>query len=169
MIVRTLLFLSSYSPLFAILAVRFQPIWLKIALMALAICGILALILIFSVSRRSRLESGRKVSRVENSGAAASAYLAGYILPFIAEQSPTCADLLAYLLFGIVAFAVNSKTGLIQVNPLIFMIPGRSIVRVLTESNESLLIIAKGRVRAGDVVRLQPIGGEDIYVMRDCQ
>jgi len=165
MLAKPALFLSSYAPLFLMLALRFELLWLRIACVTLGIAGIVALVLFFVASKASAIDSPRRVESVSNAGAAASAYLAGYLLPFLAVPQPTTADLLAYAVFFIVAYPVNAKTGLLQVNPLIFMLPGRSIQTLTFSGGKSYLVVALGRVRVGDEVRLQPVGNEDVYVM----
>lgn len=165
MLAKPALFLSSYSPLFFMLALRFEVCWLRYACIALGMLGIIALALFFRASRSASAGSARRVEAVSNAGAAASAYLAGYLLPFLALPEPKPLDLAAYAAFFIVAYPINAKTGLLQVNPLIFMLPGRSIQTITFAGGKSYLVIARGRVRVGDEIRLRAVGSEDVYVM----
>lgn len=108
------------------LALRFELLWLRWACVGLCIVGVGALVWFFEASRISRIGEPRRVQSVSNAGASASAYLAGYLLPFVTIGTPTALDLVAYAIFFIVAYFVNAKTGLLQVNPLVFMMPNRS-------------------------------------------
>jgi hypothetical protein len=165
MLAKPALFLSSYAPLFFMLALRFEAPCLRLVCVGLGVLGVVALVWFFSASRSARLGDPRKVASVTNAGAAASAYLAGYLLPFLALPQPKALDLLAYGLFFLVAYPINAKTGLLQVNPLVFMLPGRSLQMITFGEGDSCLVVTRGRVREGDEIRLRAVGNEDIYVM----
>lgn len=166
MLAKPALFLSSYAPLFFMLALRFEVCWLRYVCAGLGVLGVLALWAFFFGSKAATTGDPRRVESISNAGAAASAYLAGYLLPFLALPEPKPLDIAAYVLFFVVAYPVNAKTGLLQVNPLIFALPGRSIQMITFASGKSYLVIACGRVRVGDKIRLRGVGGgEDVYVM----
>ncbi len=167
MLARPALFLSSYSPLFLMLALMFEPLWLRLTCIAIGVVGIIALWLFFAANKSARIGEPRRVAAVSNAGAAASAYLAGYLLPFVALREPTVLDLMAYMLFFVIAYAVNAKTGLLQVNPLIFLLPRRSLQVITFTEGKSYLVIVQGNVRVGDNIRLRAVGDEDVYVMVD--
>lgn len=165
MLAKPALFVSSYAPLFLMLALRFELPCLRYACVGLGVVGILALIAFFAASKAAGSGQPRRVESVSNAGAAASAYLAGYLLPFLAVPQPTILDIASYALFFAVAYPVNSKTGLLQVNPLVFALPGRSIQTITFAGGKSYIVIARGRVRVGDEIRLRPVGNDDVYVM----
>ena len=165
MLARPALFLSSYAPLFLMLALRFELQWLSWACVGLCIAGVCALVCFFKANRSSRIAELGRVQSVSNAGASASAYLAGYLLPFVTVGTPTALDLVAYAIFFIVAYFVNAKTGLLQVNPLVFMMPHRSIQSITFDGGKVYLVVAYGRVRVGDEIRLQAVGDDDVYMM----
>lgn len=165
MLARPALFFSSYAPLFLMLSLRFEVSWLRWACLGLCVVGIGALVWFFAASRTARHGRTRQVIAISNAGGAASSYLAGYLLPFLAVATPTASDIAAYGVFLAVAYSVNAKTGLLQVNPLIFLIPGRSIQSITLDGGKIHLVVAYGRVRVGDQISLQQVGDDDIYVM----
>jgi hypothetical protein len=53
MLGKPLLFISSYAPLFALLAIRFEPRWLWISCATLAGLGVISLLLLLRLDARS--------------------------------------------------------------------------------------------------------------------
>ncbi|MCP9491906.1 MAG: hypothetical protein MSC31_18830 [Solirubrobacteraceae bacterium MAG38_C4-C5] len=94
-------FVSSYAPLWAMLALRFDPWWLRILLAVLAMVGFA----VVAVKLRSR--GGRPTDTtltiVGDAGSEVSSYLAAYLLPFLTVADPDARDLAAYALFILVA------------------------------------------------------------------
>lgn len=115
MFAKPLMFLSSYAPLFAILAIRVESAPVRWVCVALAAAGIAALIAILTLNRRTA-PAQSTLTAVRNAGAEAASYLAGYLLPFLVVAQPTVWDLTAYALFLAVVGLVTIKTGVIQVN-----------------------------------------------------
>src|ERR1035438_9441157 len=80
MLGRPLLFLSSYAPLFALLAIRFEERWLWISCTALAVLGVVSLWLLLRLDARSA-PGPHTLASVKDAGGEAAAYLATYLLP----------------------------------------------------------------------------------------
>jgi hypothetical protein len=78
LVVDVSLFLCSYAPLFAILAIRFRTTWLEIARGVLAALGLAAGIAV--VSRYRRIAGQQwTATRVEDRGYEVAGYLASYL------------------------------------------------------------------------------------------
>lgn len=123
LLTRPLMFLSSYAPLLLILAIRFEDLWLRITCFVLAAVGFLGLLVWIRLHRQPLEQQGRHTLRtVRGAGEGASSYLASYLLPFVTIGSPSVADLLAYFVFFCVAYLVTTRTGIIQVNPTLFLV-----------------------------------------------
>ena len=150
-----LMFLSSYAPLLCILAIRFDDLWLRIACVVLAAVGVLGLLALMRLHREPVEQQGRHTLRqVRGAGEGASSYLASYLLPFVTISSPSATDLLAYFLFFVVAYVVTTRTGIIQVNPTLFLVGYR--VDAITDGHGAqryLLRKIKHGVAEGDTVR----------------
>jgi hypothetical protein len=109
LVLRLRLFLSSYAPLFAILAVRFITPWLWMVLAALAVSGCLTLA--FAIRALHRVEpSPHTVVEVSDQGAEVAGYLATYLPPFMTVPAPTGRDLIAYSLFLLEIAPKSSRT-----------------------------------------------------------
>lgn len=120
---KPLMFLSSYAPLLLIFAVRFEEGWLQITCAALALVGIFGLLALMRFQHEPREQQGRPtLEKVRQAGAGASSYLAGYLLPFVTISGPSLRDLAAYVGFFAVAYVVTTRTGIIQVNPTLFLL-----------------------------------------------
>lgn len=150
MFAKPLMFLSSYAPLFAILAIRVESTPVRLTCVALAVAGIAALIAILTFNRRTA-PAQSTLTTVRNAGSEAASYLAGYLLPFLVVAQPTALDLIAYGLFLAVVGLVTIRTGVIQVNPLLFVF-GFSIFQVQDSTGASFYLVSRGRLEPKMVV-----------------
>lgn len=155
LLTKPLMFLSSYAPLLLILAIRFDPAWLRLTCMGLAALGIGGLLLVMRLQHEPpEHQARRELLEVRQAGEGASSYLAGYLLPFVTIGSPTPADLAAYGGFFVVAYVVTTRTGIIQVNPTLFLL-GYSVHSITdtTHSRWYLISKTKERITRGSSVR----------------
>jgi hypothetical protein len=118
------LFLCSYAPLFAILAIRFRTVWLEIACAALAALGLAAGLAV--IARFRRLAGQRwTATHVEDRGYEVAGYLASYLLPFVTVPEPGVRDLIGYAIFLFIAGVVYIRSGMLQVNPTLYLLGWR--------------------------------------------
>lgn len=164
--VRFLLFLSAYAPLFAITAIRFDTAGVRIGSAALAVCGVVAFGWVRI--RRGRLASQpRQVVTAEDEGAAVAAYTATYILPFVTVSTPSTADILAYVVFYALLALLHVRTTLVQVNPMLYL-AGRRVWRFTDPAGQSAFAIvpAATTLRAGTVLHGVPWSSEVLWIER---
>jgi hypothetical protein len=147
---KPLMFVSSYAPLFIMLAIRFEGCWLRIVCGAIAVLGFVSLPAVIRLQKVGSAKEYALVS-VQPAGGGASSYLAGYLLPFLTVSRPTTLDLIAYGVFLIVAFLVHMRTEVIQVNPTLFLF-GWRIYAVTDAKGLQGHLIGKKRVLTGDKV-----------------
>lgn len=151
--VKVSLFLSSFSPLFALLALRLKPLQLWLPLAVLALLGLLAL---FSLlKQRGRLEPNpRGFTNVRDEGAQIAGYLASYILPLLVLDEPKWQDAVAYLGFLVLYAIVFINSDLLQVNPLLYLAGYRVFAAEDSTRGETFYLLAArkdGRPRSGDL------------------
>lgn len=120
-------FLSSYAPLWIMLGLRFHPFWLRIGLIVFGlVCGAyVAFVLTRSANERP---CNATLTITGNAGADVSGYVAAYLLPFLTAADPGAADLVAYAIFVAVAGLVYVRSGLMQVNPTVYLM-NRKVLR----------------------------------------
>lgn len=150
MLGKPLLFLSSYAPLFALLAVRFQPRWLWIPCVGLAGLGVIALVLLLRLDRRSS-PGPHVLTHVQDAGGEAAAYLAGYLLPFLTVSTPTVRDVVAYIGFLLVAAIIHVRSTVAQVNPLLYLL-GYHVLSVTDSRGLRAYMITRHQVPTGERV-----------------
>ncbi len=148
--VRLGLFLSSYSFLFAILALRFQRPALVAGCWVLAAVGLAAAAWVLS-AERAKGPAGFALTKVEDQGAEVAAYLATYLLPFVTLSEPSDRDVVSYLLFLLVAALIYVQSDLLQINPVLYLFR-RRVVKVTTKAGWQAYLVTPRR----------PIGGETI-------
>lgn len=136
---RASLFLSSYAPLFALLALRSYDrsgtlFWLSVALAILAL-GALG-VLMAMAARKSKYEV--TVLRVEHRTPDVAAYAATYLLPFLAIFDGSWRDVLALALFIGLIGVIYVSSGMVYVNPVLALIGYRlHLVRATTAAEPS--------------------------------
>lgn len=160
---KPLMFLSSYAPLFVMLAIRFDGLTLRAVCVAIAVVGVIGA---YGLLRRQTSVSpgAHTIVSVESAGGAASAYLAGYLLPFVTAAEPSVRDLIAYSLFLLVAGVVHVRTGIIQVNPTLFLL-GWTVLAVTDDQGFRGYLLTKQRVLPRATVHASRIA-DDVLVDR---
>lgn len=153
----TLLFVSSYVPAFAALALRFEcPPWLRWACIGLTVAGILAT-LYFLVVMRFLTRDRIVVDAIEERGADVGGYLASYLLPLVVVSTPTLPDMIAYLLILASIGLIFVRSRLIYINPTFYMFWYR-LFFVKTEDGFSGYFLARSEPLVGDRVQVTQRG-----------
>lgn len=147
---KPLLFFSSYAPLFAILALRFEPRWLVITCVLLALAGVAALLSLL-LAQRSVGVGSHVIVTIQDAGGEAAAYLGAYLLPFLTISEPSLRDLAAYGLFLAVAAVIYIHTPIVQINPLLYVI-GYRVLRAKDSNDAAFYLVCRSNVAVGDLV-----------------
>jgi hypothetical protein len=149
--IRLRMFFSSYVPLFAILALRFDGVVLRSVCLGLAILGALTLGLLLRSAKRTESDPHR-ITTVRDVGAEVAGYLASYLLPFVTTSQPSIRDIVAYGMFLGVVGTIYVQSDMLQVNPLLYL-AHRRVTFITTEGGWQGYFVSRGRPRPGDVVR----------------
>ncbi|RNI25086.1 hypothetical protein [Flexivirga caeni] len=160
---KPLMFVSAYAPLFVLLALRFDGATLR------AVCAVLAVLGVIAAGAILRLHRGTTpgvhvVREARLAGTEASAFLAGYLLPFLTVSQPTGGDLAAYALFIVVAGIVHVRTGIIQVNPTLFCL-GWTILALVDDQGGQYYLVTRHRYVPGDTLQAVAMG-DDVLLER---
>lgn len=150
MLGRPLLFLSSYAPLFGLLAIRFEQRWLWISCTVLAVLGVVSLWLLLRLDARSA-PGPHTLAAARDAGVEAAGYLATYLLPFLTVATPTVRDVLAYVGFLLVAAVINLRSAVAQVNPLLYLL-GYRVLSVTDDHGLRAYMVTRHAHPAGDRV-----------------
>jgi hypothetical protein len=158
--VRGQLFVSSYSPLFVIAAIRFDGFQLKAVCAVIASMGaVAALLVVIGVTQR-KSERVAAVGSIEDRGSDVAGYLAAYLLPFVTVTQPTGADIAGYGVFLTVCAVIYVQSEMVQINPLLYFLGYRSVQFVtLDQPTFAGYGLFKGRPAIGDKVRLRRLVG----------
>jgi hypothetical protein len=148
--VRGWLFLSSYAPLFVILAIRFQGITLRIACGVLAVLGFLYLMTALWVIGRFSQSRLYPVAVVADASGEVAGYLATYIVPFVVIPSPSAADVAGYVILALVILSVFVRSNLAQINPALYLL-GWRIVSVTVNEREQYLVCRRVPRSQGEI------------------
>ncbi|MFE6387230.1 hypothetical protein [Nocardiopsis dassonvillei] len=165
---RAILFFSSYSPLFALLAIRFEgggvdlfvislsPI--RILLASLALAGLAGLAFLFIIDKRNN-PSPFKIESVSPAGSEAASYLAAYLLPFMTSSTPSWTDLISYFLFLCIAALIHFHSSIVQINPLLYLM-GYRVLRIRDNKGLNAYMVTRREITEGEVVMASKFGND---------
>jgi hypothetical protein len=167
---RSLLFLSSYAPLFGLLAIRTsedgrRAMWV---FLGLALAGLVALAVVL-VALGGRQRRTIHVTAVQRTGEQTAAYMATYLLPFVTASFTHWQDWGVFVGFLFVIGLIYVQAEMIHLNPLMSLI-GFRVYRIryrtagaaanAAAESEFFLISASANVRAGEDVAVARLGAE---------
>lgn len=168
-----LLFLSAYSPVFLILALRAYDRACPIVIMAvcLILAATLGVMAFFLVLGRTEPQQMRLVTVEQRDGDLAG-FLVAYLLPFVGVLASDWRDVLAVALFiGLIGIVyVNSR--MIYVNPLLAMFGYHLIlIRATTDPkgrqaaslSPQFLITKRHWLRSGETFTARSVTGEMLF------
>jgi hypothetical protein len=144
------LFLSSYSPLFAVFALldSFGSGWPTRVCLGVAVVGLLLPALIFLIARRLAPQSLRVESSQIRDGDAL-AYIATYLVPFAAITATTARERGALGLFVFLIAVLYVRSELFYINPLLALV-GYRLFQVATPAGTSVVLLTRRRfLRSG--------------------
>jgi hypothetical protein len=146
-------FLSSYAPLWVMLGLRFNPLGLRVGLIALGLAcgGYVAFLLSRGCAERP---SNATLTITGDAGAEVSGYLAAYLLPFLTVAEPSLTDLLAYAIFVAVAGIIYVRSGLMQINPTVFLL-NRKVLRAtipVQGTTKEVFVISRHDLRVATAI-----------------
>ena len=150
---KSMLFLSSYSPLFVILALRqydatvaaYGPDAGVAILLVGLIVALSSILLMLSIFRNYDRVHGRRIKldgQIESVEKDALLYFVTYIIPFVGIARAGLTDLLSYLIVFFVIYFVCVRTGLVYLNPVLSLCRFR-IYKIATADRNVVLITRK--------------------------
>jgi hypothetical protein len=117
-------------------ALRFEDAWLRVFFALLAGFGLFVAVVLLRRGRRER-PSNTPITVTGDAGSEVSGYLAAYLLPFLTVAAPSPVDGIAYFIFFMVAGVVYVRSGLMQINPTVYLLR-RKVVRGSTPVGHDL-------------------------------
>lgn len=154
-VVRAQLFLSSYAPLFVILAIRFHGVALTAVCATLAGYGVLYLMVVVWAVPALAQPRAYLVESVDDAAGEVAGYLATYVLPFVTVPSPSAADLAGYAIVAVVVAVIFTRSELARINPTLYLLGWR--VARITAGTVSHYLVCRRLPRPGtsiDAVRV---------------
>ncbi len=150
--IRARLFVSSYAPLFLLLALRFDDAPLRLTALACGVVGLLEAIRLVEWQPRRVGRSPYTVSEVRDHGSHVAGYLVTYLLPFLPITDPSAADLVACLLFMCIVGVIFVRSDMAEINPTLYLL-GRRVLQIRTSEGWSGFAVVRGLLQPGDILR----------------
>lgn len=162
---RVLLFLSSYAPLFGLLAWRSrscEPLWISLAaLSVIAIAGLLTVVLVAGTFRGPILT----VSHIQPRDAETLAYIATYLIPFLALDLTNPEDLISFVVFMSILGIISVTSHALFVNPVLSLL-GYHTYDVTDPDSHVYFVLTQRNPRPGD--QLRPISAGNYVRFEGC-
>lgn len=148
LLMRTRLFVTSYAPLAFILAA--QNLESIPAASLWAAIGLWGMVDAWLITHGAVRRGGRSiiVDDIQDRGEAAAGYLTSYLLPLIGTTAVGYADVLGFIIYGLVLWAVYVRSSLGVINPSIYLWGWR--VAEVKHSGQRLLLVCRDLPRDGD-------------------
>jgi hypothetical protein len=155
--VRSLLFLSSYSPLFIILGIR--NIEAPLAPWVLFLASATMLMFVFYIVVMTRMNTMSITVRMSKpKGADVMTYVITYLLPFLAVDLNRIEDALSIAIFLAMVGVLYVHSNMVYVNPLLAAL-GYHAFEVEDTSGDTTIILAKSRrLSVGTQLRVVSLG-----------
>jgi hypothetical protein len=159
-LIRSMLFLSSYFPLaliFFFLFVEQQPIW-SIAVLAISLSGLVIMGLYFFYFAPRLGSIQQRITALQRRDGDVMGYIASYLLPFVAIPFGGWQQAVALLIFVVVLGIVYVNSNMIHINPMLNLI-GYHVYEITLEHSEAPhSLITRRRIAAGETIHLVTIG-----------
>jgi hypothetical protein len=150
--IRARLFVSSYAPLFLLLALRFDDAVLRLLALGVGVVGVLDALRLIEWQPRRIGSSPYTVSEVRDHGSQVAGYLVSYLLPFLPLADPSGADLVAYALFLCIVGVIFVRSDMAEINPTLYLL-GRRVLQIKTSEGWSGFAVVRGLLQPGDILR----------------
>lgn len=159
-LIRCMLFLSSYFPLALIFFFLFfeqQPVW-AIVILAIGLSGLIIMMLYF-LRFAPRLGSiQEKITGLQRRDGDVMGYIASYLLPFVAIPFGGWQQGVALLIFVGVLGIVYVNSNMIYINPMLNLI-GYHVYEIILEHSEvPHSLITRHRMAIGETIHIIDIG-----------
>jgi hypothetical protein len=151
-VIRARLFVSSYAPLFLLLALRFEDAPLRLTALGLGVVGVLDAVRLVEWQPRRVGASPHTVSEVHDHGSQVAGYLVTYLLPFLPITDPSSSDLIAYVLFLCIVGVIFVRSDMAEINPTLYLL-GRRVLQIRTSEGWSGFAVVRGLLEPDDTLR----------------
>lgn len=155
---RARLFISSYATLFAILAIRFNGLALRLTCAALFGVGLVDTVWITRRASTGVQPHEITVASFEDTGGEVSGYLASYLLPFVTVPTPSWRDLLGYGLFLLVNLVIYVRSNLVRVNPTLYVL-GYRVLAIRYGREKEQYLVTRTAPDTGQIVSVVDVAG----------
>ncbi len=159
-LIRGMLFLSSYFPLaliFFFLFIEQQPVW-AIIVLAISLSGLIIMVLYFFQFAPKLGAIQERITGLQRRDGDVMGYIASYLLPFVAIPFGGWQQGVALLIFVVVLGIVYVNSNMIHINPMLNLI-GYHVYEITLEHSEAPhSLITRRRIAAGETIHLIDIG-----------
>ena len=151
------LYLSSYSPLPGLLAIRLYGLH-DCGALWLAILFVLMMLPLLHILSDVRFVTGRdfRIARVNGAAGEVTGYIASYILPLIVIGGLIWSDYLAFGLFVIIVGIVMTRGELLHINPWVYLF-GWRLYNVSIGDDDRFYLLSKREPVIGTVVHAKKL------------
>lgn len=165
---RVVLFLSSYTPLFLIMAVKYGSANRYFALAMVLLGAISILLLLFYLKQSSRLAVDHViVEKISGKDTEAMSYIVTYLIPFLDIKIDELSSSLSLLLLFLVVGVLYVHSNLIYINPTLNLMKYHLFEIELEGGNTSALLSKRRFVERGASIPVVSLGEQILLEVPD--
>lgn len=144
-IVRLVLFLSSYTPLFLIMAVKYWLVHRYFAYYMIGVAAVSVLLLLIYLKRSSTLAVDHiTIERISGKDTEALSYIVVYLVPFLDIKLDEVTSAISLLLLLLVLAVIYVNSNLIYINPTLNLL-GYHLFEIELEEGKTSALLSKRR------------------------
>ena len=150
--VKIFLFLSSYSPLFLILAIKNYTFTYFVIIMSILIVASV-LFLLFIIQKSSKMSGDyQEINEAEDKSNQFLEYIIAYIIPFLGFNIGNIPDMISLLIIFLMVGVLYVKSDLIYMNPILNFI-GYKLYKINPSAHE-YMAISKNTIQNSKKIRV---------------
>lgn len=163
-LVRFLLFLSSYFPLFLIFCFLHlgKNLWVALSFLCLGLLGLFGLLSFFNFMREKVQPENIKLITVKSREDESMGYIVSYIIPFLSISTSQWQQQMALAIFFLMIAILYVNSNMIHINPMLSLFKYR-IYEITLSSGTPHTLISRQRLIANQTIVVVKIG-DNIFV-----
>ena len=167
---RVILFLSSYAPLFLIMAVKYGSLHRYFALSMVLVGAISVLLLLFYLKQSATLAVDRVVvEKISGKDTEAMSYIVTYLIPFLDIKLDEVSSSVSLLLLFVVIAVLYVHSNLIYINPTLNLLGYHLFEIELEDGMTSALLSERRFVERGVSIPVVSLGEQILLEVPDAR
>ncbi len=165
---RTVLFLSSYAPLFLIYTILYFGVndLISFVSLGIAVLSVALAVLLLKGLKSYMSADTRTIDQISQDGSQVMGYVASYLVPFVGVSLLELRQVLALVVYLIILGYLYTTTSMVYMNPTLQVLFGYRVYDVTFDGGYQARLIALHQLKKKDTVAAIKIG-HSLMIQKD--